>query len=251
VTRLAIFLAAPALLAAQSAQIKHGAEIFRTTCGVAYCHGSEGTAGRAPRLAGRAFVPRELFLVILNGKPGTNMPPFAQQLKVEEIEAVTQYVLSLGGPAGAEPVSAKSAGPEPLPSMQKGRALFLDAFRMGGCGRCHELGDRGSAVGPDLSLVAAPKFRNLRSVSANEVVTITVPGEEPFPALVTEKTTDRVRAFDLSGALPVLRTLRPADVRVEPGSTWSHATVTESYSDSDLEAISGYLTWQAQAHSGK
>ena len=96
--RLAMMiLAAPALLHAQSPLVKRGAEIFRTTCGVVYCHGAEGTAGRAPQLAGRAFAPGDLFDLILSGRPGTSMPGFSQQLKSEDIEAVTQYVLSLAG----------------------------------------------------------------------------------------------------------------------------------------------------------
>jgi mono/diheme cytochrome c family protein len=241
--RLAMILAASTLMLAQSALVKRGTEIYRTTCSVAYCHGPEGISGRAPLLAGRAFTAQELFGVILNGRPGTGMPGFSQQLKSEDIEAVTQYVLSLSAPLGAGGASSKSSGSELPVSAQKGRALFFDAVRMGGCGKCHELGDRGSAVGPDLRALDPAQFRDLRAVSRTRIVTASPVNEDPFPAFVTEQTAERIRVYDLSSPLPVLRTFQPVEVRITPGSAWSHATAVEPYSEVDLEAISGYLTW--------
>ena len=249
--RLAAILAAPALLCAQSPLVKRGAEIFRTTCGVTYCHGAEGTAGRAPRLAGRAFNPTDLFGVILGGKPGTGMPGFERQLKSEDIEAVTQYVVSLSGPAGVGAAPAKPTVPEPPPAAKKGRALFFDAVRMGGCGKCHELEDRGSPVAPDLSGLDPERLRNLRAASHTRVVTASPAGEDPFPALVTEQTAERVCVFDLGSPLPVLRTFQPAQVRITPGSAWSHTAAVQNYSETELEAISGYLAWLARTRSGK
>jgi mono/diheme cytochrome c family protein len=241
--RLAMILAAPTLLHAQSPLVKSGAEVFRTTCGVAYCHGAEGTAGRAPRLAGRAFSAQELFGLVLGGRPGTGMPGFSQQLKTEDIEAVTQYVLSLSGSAGVGGASPKPAGKELALEAQKGRALFFDAVRMGGCGKCHELDDRGSPVGPDLRALAPAQFGNLRTASRTRVVTASPVGEGPFPAVQAEQTPEYIRVYDLSSPLPVLRTFPPTQVRLAPGNAWSHATAVQSYSDADLEAISGYLTW--------
>lgn len=241
--RLAMILAVPALLHAQSPLVKRGAEIFRTTCGVAYCHGAEGTAGRAPQLAGRAFNSHELFDVIRGGRRGTGMPGFSQQLKSEDIEAVTQYVLSLSGPAGVGAASPKPSGRELPPLAEKGRALFFDAVRMGGCGTCHEVDDRGAPVGPDLGALAPVQFHNLRVASRTRVVTATPVDEAPFPAIVAEQTPERIRVCDLNSLLPVLRTFQPAQVRITPGSAWSHATAVQNYSETDLEAISGYLTW--------
>jgi mono/diheme cytochrome c family protein len=240
---LAVILAAPALLQAQSQLVKRGAEIFRTTCAVPYCHGAEGTAGRAPKLAGRAFIAGDLFDVILSGRPGTSMPGFSQQLKSGDIEAVTQYVLSLAGAAGVGAASPKPSGRELPPSAQKGGALFFDAVRMGGCGKCHELDDRGSPVGPDLGALTPSQFHNLRVASRTRVVTATPVDEAPFPAIVAEQTPERIRVYDLSSLLPVLRTFQPAQVRITSGSAWSHATAVQDYSETDLETIEGYLTW--------
>lgn len=241
--RFAIALAVPALLHAQSPLVKRGAEIFRTTCGVAYCHGAAGTAGRAPRLAGRAFVAGDLFAVILDGRPGTGMPGFKQQLKSEDIEAVTQYILSLAGAAGGTATAPKPVARELPPSAQKGRALFFDAVRMGGCGKCHELDDRGSPVGPNLAALTLAQIPNLRAGSHTRVVTAAPVDGAPFAALVVEHTPERIQVYDLDSPLPVLRTFQAAQVRITPGSTWSHATAVQDYSETDLEAISGYLAW--------
>jgi mono/diheme cytochrome c family protein len=238
-----VLLAAPAVLCAQDPLVRRGAEIFRTTCSVAYCHGAEGIAGRAPQLAGRAFNPRTLYGVILTGKPSAGMPGFSQQLKTEDIEAVTQYVLSLSGPAGVEAASPKPASTELTIQVQKGRALFFDALRMGGCGKCHEVDDHGSPVGPDLRALAPAQLRDLRAASRTRVVTASPVGEEPFAAIQVEQTPERIQVYDLTSPLPVLRTFQPAQVRITPGNAWSHATAVQRYSEADLEAISGYLMW--------
>ncbi len=121
--RLTVLLAAPALLHAQSPLVKRGSEIFGATCAGAYCHGADGTAGRAPQLAGRDFNARNLFALILNGKPAAGMPDFSQQLKSEDIEAVTRYILSLPGPAGAGAASPKPAGMPPAAEKGQGSVL--------------------------------------------------------------------------------------------------------------------------------
>jgi mono/diheme cytochrome c family protein len=272
--RLAVMLAASAMLHAQSAMVKRGAEVFGTTCAVAYCHGAEGTEGRAPKLAGRAFSAKNLLGVIVNGKSGTSMPGFSQQLNADDIEAVARYILSLSGAEGAdwtestvtflrqyilslsgtpgmESASPKPSGTEPPLEAQKGRALFFDAVRMGGCGTCHELGDRGSLVGPDLKAVSPAQIRGLRTAPGMRVVTASPVGEEPFPALQVEQTPEQIRVYDLTSPLPVLRTFQPAQVRITPGGAWSHAKAIRSYSDADLGAISGYLMWVLRTQSGK
>jgi len=249
--RLAGILAAAVLLHAQSPLVKRGSEIFSATCAGAYCHGAEGSAGRAPQLAGRAFVAGNLFGVILNGKPATGMPGFSQQLRSEDIEAVTQYVLALPGPAGGGAASPKPAGADLPPAAEKGWTLFFDAVRMGGCGKCHEIDNRGSPVGPDLRTLAPAHFRNLRQVSRTRVVMASTVDEDPFPAIVAEQTPQLIRVYDLSSPLPVLRTFQPSQVRIMPSSAWSHATAAQTYSEIDLEAISDYLTWLVRTQPAK
>jgi mono/diheme cytochrome c family protein len=250
-TALVVILTANVALHAQNPAAQRGAEIFRTTCAVAYCHGSEGTAGRAPQLAGRGLNPRDAIGIIMNGKPGGAMPGFSRQLKSEDIQAVAEYVLSLSRPAAAAAASTKPSGTELAPAAETGRALFFDAVRMGGCGKCHELEGRGSPVGPNLRASVPEQLRRLRAVAQTRVVTAHPVDEDAFPAVVAEQTPERVRVYDLSPALPVLRTFRAERVRITPGSAWSHASTTQSYSDSDLESLASYLTWLVATQSVK
>jgi mono/diheme cytochrome c family protein len=243
--RLMLMFAAASLLQAQNAVVTRGAEIYKVTCGVAYCHGSGGTAGRAPQLAGRAFAAQFVFSTVLNGKAGTAMPAFSQQLKSEEIEAVTQYILSLPAPAGPAAVAPKTAAVVLPAAAQKGRQLFFDATRMSGCGRCHEVEDRGTAVGPELKSLTAAQLRELRAGSKTRVATVTAAGEAPFPGIVVDQTAQTVRVFDIGAAIPVLRTFAAAQVQISPGSAWSHADAVRIYSDAEVEAIRGYLEWMA------
>jgi hypothetical protein len=118
---------------------------------------------------------------------------------------------------------------------------------MGGCGKCHELDGRGSPVGPNLRASAPEQLRNLRAVARTQAQTRVVTAhpleEDAFPAVVAEQTPQRIRVYDLSSPLPVLRTFQPERVRITPGSAWLHASATQIYSAGDLESLISYLTW--------
>ena len=227
----AILFLIPVALCAQT-----GAELFRTTCAVAYCHGQNGTAGKAPQLAGRSFTSSALSGIIRNGKPGSGMPSFGKQLTDAKIEAITQYVLSLSGPVHSGP--AGPAETKLSPEAEQGRALFFDAVRYGGCGRCHELNNRGVPIGPDLK---GSPVTDLRAGSSSRIRLAAPKGEEPFAAIVVEETAARVRVYDLTSKLPVLRTFRTGQVKLSTGAVWSHAAGNVDYSDAELRSISIYL----------
>jgi mono/diheme cytochrome c family protein len=235
-SRLFWFLVMPALAAAAD-----GAAIYRASCGVAYCHGAEGKAGRAPALAGTALTPREIAATVAKGIPGTSMPSFAARLKTDEIEAVTAYIVGLGGGA-RRPAAAVT----PMPAQfEPGRALFFDAARTGACGSCHEVGGRGIAVSVALADLRKTRLGDPRTIETPEVVTVQPAGETPFPAVVSEKTAATLRVYDLSSRLPVLRTLDPRQTTVTPGSSWRHSVAASLYSDAELDAIVRYLRWAA------
>jgi mono/diheme cytochrome c family protein len=221
---------------AQEATVARGEKLFQTRCSVPYCHGPNGTAGRAPKLIGHSFTTREAFDIVANGTT-KGMPAFGSQLQADDIGAVVSYVMTLQGsaPEGARPVAAKS----PTAEAQPGKALFFDAVRMGGCGRCHELERRGSRVAPDLT--AADASMDLHSIPVSHVMTAEAAGEPPFPCLVAEKSEKRVRVYDLTSALPVLRTFPPASVKLTDGSSWKHGDAVSGYSDAELQEIEKYL----------
>jgi hypothetical protein len=128
---------------------------------------------------------------------------------------------------------------------QRGKALFFDAARTGACGACHEAGGRGVLVSTGLQDLAAARLDDLRRVQTPEVVTARPAGETEFPAVVAEKAAGRIRVWDLSSRLPVLRTFLPAEVVLTPGASWTHSTAAGIYTDAELGAISRYLRWLA------
>jgi mono/diheme cytochrome c family protein len=237
-------LAIPGVLGAADDLVARGAVVYRNSCGVTYCHGPEGKPSRAPGLAGRGLDAVTIATTAASGIPNTSMPAFGSQLKPEDLMAVAAYIVSLGGSGGA----ASGAKPQPkLPAdVKEGRALFFDATRTGNCGSCHELGGMGVPVSIALQDLRKARTSDLRGVTAAEIVTVKAPGERVFPAVVVEKSAVRLRVYDVSSRLPVLRTFRAADVSLTPGGSWKHADAASLYTDSELAAISRYLKWAAE-----
>jgi mono/diheme cytochrome c family protein len=244
VRRAFLFLVA-ASCCAQDGAVERGARLYRAHCAIPYCHGPDGTAGRAPRLIGHHYNVNAMFKVISWGIPGTGMPQFTTILKTEEISELVAYAMTLAGPAAA-PSRALVAPPRALSTeARQGRALFFDAARTGPCGSCHELDEWGVPVGPDLAALAPDRINDLRTVATRRVGTARPAGGQPFPALLVERTETRVRVYDLTAPLPVLRTFAAAGFTIAPGSTWRHEQVTGIYTRRELETIAAYLRWRS------
>ncbi len=144
----AVFIFA-ALGAAQASQdriaaltpedLARGKKIYNGQC--ALCHGIDGVGGRGPALT-RAKLDRgakneELFKVILEGIPGSEMPEF-WMLTESEIWQVAGYVRSLGR------VAAVRLPGDPA----RGRKLYEER---GNCAACHIVRGEGGVAGPDLT----------------------------------------------------------------------------------------------------
>jgi mono/diheme cytochrome c family protein len=242
-----ILLAAAFLLqpAPDSGAVTRGARIFAQSCAVGYCHGTAGAANRGPRLAGRGFDSAYVNKVIREGIPGTAMPGFSRW-KPADLDAVIAYVMKIsgGGSTGAAPSSApaptKPTFPGP-PDAQAGKDLFFDATRQPRCATCHAVEDWGVAVGPNLAAKPPSSPAAIRSAKPNSLCTVTTKDGDRFAALPAGSN----QYYDLSTPLPVLRTFQPGEATVQPGANWSHASVTKSYSDSELARIAAYLKWVA------
>jgi mono/diheme cytochrome c family protein len=178
------------------------------------------------------------------GRVADGMPAFGSTLKLEDIQAVADYILSLGGSSTKPSTSAVAAVVLP-PEVEKGRALFFEATRYGGCGRCHEVNQRGVSVGPDVVKSAANS--DLRNGSTSRVKVARPSGEDPFPCLVVEESKTRVRVYDLTSKLPVLRTFAAGQVELSAtGAGWSHSDAVRDYTESELSLVGGYLSWLRQ-----
>ena len=219
---------------AETAPLARGAVIFSKTCAVAYCHGPEGSAGRAPQLAGQPLERERVFRAVRDGLPNTSMPGWREKLRPPDLEAVVAYVMSLAAASSPRP-----APPRPAPS--RGRELFFDPARLGSCGTCHLHDGWGVEIGPSIAQAAPQDI----SGPPKRVKTAQPLGENPFPALVVGETKEEVRLYDLTVPPPVLRTFSPREVKLSAGTTWTHAAVTRIYSDQELEAILTYLRSKA------
>jgi putative heme-binding domain-containing protein len=122
--------------------IEAGRSAFRVVCSP--CHGIHGKGGRAPDLTVGVYTAGEtdadLFRVIDDGVPGSEMPDFGERLGSDKIWILVSYLRSI-----AERRETAMRG-----DAAAGEKIFWEKAR---CGQCHQVNDRGGRLGPDLSRV--------------------------------------------------------------------------------------------------
>jgi len=128
------------ILATVPAFGQQGASLFRQSCG--NCHGEKGNMIAGVDLGSGKFrhasTDDDLVKIILNGIPGTGMPP--NTMTNAQAVSIVAYLRSMAPPAGA-------AGGD----LANGKALFASK----GCANCHRILGTGSRVGPDLSEIGS------------------------------------------------------------------------------------------------
>jgi len=82
-------------------KVWEGREIFLKQC--ADCHGEDGSGVFGPDLTDQfwlhGYTKEEVQETITNGVPGTGMPPWGKTLNSQEIESISEFVLSLSEPS--------------------------------------------------------------------------------------------------------------------------------------------------------
>lgn len=142
---LLVFLLAAQTHSYSPSDIEEGARRYRISCIV--CHGPEGAAIAGIDLGRgkfkRASSDDDLVKVIINGVPGTGMPPTT--MGPSRALMIVAYLRTMHqAPAGRPPSIAAPSG-DPA----RGQLLF-DA-PPGNCRSCHRLRGAGGRSGPDLS----------------------------------------------------------------------------------------------------
>lgn len=143
-----MLLLLPAVLAAQNpfagnaAEADAGRGLFRILCRP--CHGIQAQGGRGPDLTAGIYAngnsDQDLFRVIFHGVPGTEMPGYGARINDGNVWRIVTYIRSLATRQEKPPSGNAAAG----------ETLF---WGRGSCGTCHRVGQRGGAMGPDLTRI--------------------------------------------------------------------------------------------------
>jgi cytochrome c oxidase cbb3-type subunit III len=122
--------------------IAEGGRLYRINC--IGCHGPDGDRVTGIDLARNRFrrvtSDEDIVKVIMNGVPGTGMPPNAMiPLRAYNVAA---YLRNMNTPSTAQSVAAASG------DATRGKALFEGK---GACNSCHRVRGEGGRSGPDLT----------------------------------------------------------------------------------------------------
>jgi mono/diheme cytochrome c family protein len=227
------------------AQVAAGRQIFETSCASSMCHGSGGVGAKGPGFVNANLAFEIIRDAVQNGRPGTPMSAFNGVLDAGMQAQVMAFILSISS-GGREPEQlVEIAAPRNIvaPSLAdmpdivvvgggegrpaRGFSLFYDAARLTGCRTCHRLYGNGGPIGPDFADLKTSAIEIYGAVAAPKMASAWFPGIEILTADgvrhagIKESETGRViRYFDITPALPVLRTL-PIE----------HVTATEDLKD--------------------
>jgi putative heme-binding domain-containing protein len=131
--------------------VEAGRRLYAGRCG--HCHGQSGEGGRGAVLNTGRFrhgsSDRDLFLIIRDGIPDTEMPG-TFRISDAEIWRMAAYVRQLGRQGAPDPTSGDATA---------GARVYQEY----GCSMCHTIDGQGGFLGPDLSDIGAKRAaRHLR-----------------------------------------------------------------------------------------
>lgn len=127
---------------------------------------------------------------------------------------------------------------------ERGEALFFDAQK--GCATCHALKGKGTAVGPDLTIMGrlAPAAFAMaaRSTVTQYVQVVKLKSNEKFPAMTGKKDDKSVVLFDLSKMPPEKKEVAPGDISsTSSNDQWKHPPAAAKIAPEQLADIVAYV----------
>jgi mono/diheme cytochrome c family protein len=130
----------------------------------------------------------------------------------------------------------------------RGEALFLDTQQ--GCASCHMLKGKGTAVGPDLTVLGrlGPQAIAMaaRSTVTQYVQVVKLKSGGSFPAMTGKKDDKVVVLFDLSKNPPEKKEVAPSDIASMSGNdVWKHPPAANKIGNAQLADIVAYIKYAA------
>ena len=133
--------------------------------------------------------------------------------------------------------------------VERGEALFFDEQK--GCATCHALKGKGTAVGPDLTVMGklppAAIAMAARSTVTQYVQVVKVKSsKDAFPAMTGAKDAGGVTLFDLSKMPPEKKVVAPGDIASTAGNDkWKHPPAAAKIGAEQLADIVAYIRFAA------
>jgi mono/diheme cytochrome c family protein len=133
---------------------------------------------------------------------------------------------------------------------QRGRQVFLHYSKGTACGTCHAMDGAGTAVGPDLTMMA--EMATVHSMVATIRMTMTNTVQRvktangSFPAVLKQKQGDESEYWDLSQTPPALRKLTAKEiVTADRDTQWPHPAALIDYTAQEYADMIAFLRWAA------
>jgi mono/diheme cytochrome c family protein len=131
--------------------------------------------------------------------------------------------------------------------IERGEAMFFSPEN--GCGGCHALKGKGTAVGPDLTgigrLAPAAIAMAARSTVTQYVEVIKVKDGDTFPAFTASKEGDKITVFDLSKKPPEKRVLSAGEISKSGNDRWKHPPSVTKVDAAQFADIVAYIRFAA------
>ena len=218
--------------------IAAGKRVFSTQC--AWCHGTDGVGGSGPSLQRatlrHAPTDGDLVSIVRNGIAGTEMPGFQWSLTDAMAWRTAAYVRSLGRTA-AEPVPGNE---------ERGAAIYAAK----GCQTCHILGGRGTALGPELTMIGAVRGASYLRESLVKpeaakppgflVVRATVRSGADVRGIRVDEDAFWIHIRDVAGQLHVLEKKDLTQIEREPSGTLM-PSYASTLTAAELDDLVAYL----------
>jgi cytochrome c oxidase cbb3-type subunit 3 len=228
-----------AILLVAMAWMAHGQTgegLYLSQC--AMCHGARGEGGRGSILTRvklrHAPDDEALYRVIRRGIPGSGMP--GTGFSDREIRLVMEHVRSL-----AKVVPGPSRG-----DAVRGERVY---YGKGGCAKCHTIGGRGGAFGPDLNAIGARRnpthllsslIDPTADVPRGFVMVQAIKHDRTITGARLNEDTFSIQIRDAGGALHSFWKTELRELRLEPGKSGMPG-YRDVLSDHELEDVVAFL----------